>query len=417
MQLLKYRNFTLLWISYFVSLMGDWVLDIALPILVYQLTGSGTALGAMVAVEAIPGIILAPIAGVFVDRWNRQRVLIWTNILLGLSVLLLFLVQTAAQLWIIFLVGFLNACLGTFLYPARTALVPDLVPESELTRANSIMTLTVQGSRLIGPALGGAAISLAGPQLSFALDAASFFFAALCIAAIQLTTLTLSSEEPTSEKGVYGVYRDLIAGLQVIFSTPVLWATLMVWSVLILAAGAVTAVMVVFVREALGGAEANLGYLLSAQGLGTLMGGAAMMIFAARIKPVTAIIGGIFLAGVLFLIVANTSSLMVAAIALWGMGIMMAVSGIGIHTTFQTTPPEQFRGRVLATNNAVASLMLFLGAALAGFLTDTIGIRAVLNSAALLTIGAALLALTLLRPNNETSTEAPRRATEAIENP
>ena len=394
MKLLLTRNFGLLWSSRLISRLGDWILDVALPIWVYQLTGSGALLGAMVAIEMIPGIVLAPFAGVLADRIDRKKVAIITNLLLGLSVLLLFLVRSPEQIWLVFVVALLNALLGVFLSPALNAMVPELVPTEQLLQANSLLTMTVQSMRLIGPAIGGMLIALAGPRLAFGLDALSFFLAALCLAGIHWTR-----EEQAEVEELTSVWDDIRAGLVMIQSNFILRTTLVVWSVMMLAAGVVSALLVVFVHEALAGTDASFGYILSAQGLGMLLGGIAIMALGERVKPISAFTIGLLAFSVLFLAGANAPNVPIAALLVCGMGVTMAIVAISDTTIFQTATPSHFRARVLASNSAVSSLMILIGAVGAGVLSDILGVRIVFNLAAILSLISALLALSLLGPN------------------
>src|SRR5262245_54601932 len=99
---LRQRNFALLWIAGLISLMGDWMLGIALPVAVYDMTGSVVAMGGMLLAGSLPGILFSSLAGVFVDRWERRRTMIIVNILLAISILPLLLVRSADWLWLIY---------------------------------------------------------------------------------------------------------------------------------------------------------------------------------------------------------------------------------------------------------------------------------------------------------------------------
>src|SRR5207248_2834049 len=138
---LRQRNFVLLWLGGLISLIGDWVLIVGLPIYVYLLTHSVLALGITLLVSTIPNIVLGSIAGVFVDRWDRKRTMVITNLLLALALLPLLLVRTADRVWIVYLVAFVEACLEQFFSPAQNALLPALVEEAHLVQANSLNAL------------------------------------------------------------------------------------------------------------------------------------------------------------------------------------------------------------------------------------------------------------------------------------
>src|SRR5690349_20630066 len=134
--LVRQRNFGCIWLGGLISLIGDWMLLTALPVYVYQSTGSTLATGAMLAARVIPRVLLGSVAGVFVDRWDRRRTLIVANLLLALGLLPLLLVTSGENLWLVYVVAFVQSAMGQFVPPALGALLPHLVQECELLRAN-----------------------------------------------------------------------------------------------------------------------------------------------------------------------------------------------------------------------------------------------------------------------------------------
>lgn len=391
--LFRNPSFVYLWASRLVSRLGDWVLDVVLPIWVYQLTGSAAALGVMVVIESLPGLLLAPLVGVYVDRWNRKYVLMVGNLLLGLAILPLFLVRSAETLFLVYGVALLNACLGLVVSPAQSAWVPELLPSAQLQRANSILVMTVHTTRFVGPVLGGILITLATPQLAIALDALSFLVAALLIALIPEPEQSSTIESPQKPN----LYRDMVAGMVVIRSHPLLSIKLAVWAVMMGASGAVGTVLLVFVRTVLDGSDASYGYILAGQGLGMVVGGLWVMAMGDRLKPLPAFAWGLLAFGIVFLLGVNTSQLWVAGILVCALGFTAPMVAISDSTITQLVAPPAFRGRVFATHEAVTSLMFLTGAGLAGFFSEVVGVRVVLNGAAVLTLLAAMLAMRLLK--------------------
>src|SRR5215470_5438421 len=115
---LRQRNFGLLWFGGLISLAGDWMLNVALPIYVYTLTGSALATGGMLIARIIPNLLLGSVAGVFVDRWDRRHTMIVANLLMALALLPLLLVRSADWLWLVYLVAFVQATIAQFFRPA-----------------------------------------------------------------------------------------------------------------------------------------------------------------------------------------------------------------------------------------------------------------------------------------------------------
>jgi MFS family permease len=152
---LRKRNFALLWLAAMISRSGDWVLLVGLPIYVYLLTHSVLAISITLVAAFLPQIALGSVAGVLVDRWDRKQVMVVSNLLLALGLLPLLLVRTPDHVWIIYVVSFVETSLEQFFTPAENALLPALVGEEHLVPANSLNSLVLNLSRLVGPALGG----------------------------------------------------------------------------------------------------------------------------------------------------------------------------------------------------------------------------------------------------------------------
>ena len=151
---LRHRDFVLLWTAGLISMTGNWMLLVAVPVTVLTVTGSSTATGAAVAAGLVPRILVAPLAGVYVDRWDRRRALVWANVLQVGLVLPLALVDDAGDMWIVIGSTFAMGCVAQVVSTAENALLPTLVPGGETGRANALNALNNNLSRLAGPALG-----------------------------------------------------------------------------------------------------------------------------------------------------------------------------------------------------------------------------------------------------------------------
>src|SRR5579872_2894603 len=152
---LRQRNFALLWSGGLISLAGDWVLMIGLPIYVLILTHSVLATSLMMIAARLPNLLFGVVAGVFVDRWNRQRIMVVGDVLSALWLLPLLFVTSADRVWLVYIVAFVESSIEQFFVPAENAMVPNLVSKEQLVAANSLSALSSNLARLIGPALGG----------------------------------------------------------------------------------------------------------------------------------------------------------------------------------------------------------------------------------------------------------------------
>src|SRR5262245_27297676 len=217
---LQLRDFRLLWLAQIVSDFGDSLTTLALLILVNQLTGSTAALATMAIVLAIPQVTFGLVAGVYVDRMDRKRIMIVSDLLRGFLVLGFTLVGSRDQLWLLYLIGFAQATIGTFFTPARGALTPHLVPPTGLLAANSLAQTSRVIFGLLGTAAAGVLIGALGVFWpAFALDALTFFISALLVSRIVASS---RSDAPDSPGDVRSIVRQLGAGLSLIHRTRVL---------------------------------------------------------------------------------------------------------------------------------------------------------------------------------------------------
>jgi len=199
--LLRQRNFGLLWFGGLVSFTGDWILFTGLPLFVFDLTGSTLSTAGVFAASMLPRIVWGSLAGVLVDRWDRRRTLVATNLVQAVGLLPLLLVDSHGRLWIVYAVAFFQASLEELATPAEGALLPRLVPEAELVTANALNSLNNNLARLTGPVIAGFTIVAAGLQGIAVLDAVSFLTAAGLIAAIRVTPAPASRRYRTRLPG------------------------------------------------------------------------------------------------------------------------------------------------------------------------------------------------------------------------
>jgi predicted MFS family arabinose efflux permease len=381
---LRQRNFALLWWAGLVSIAGDWTLRIALPIFVLQLTGSALATSGAVIATMAPVLFVGLVAGVFVDRWDRRKVLVVVSIAQGVALLPLLAVDSAAHLWIVYAVLFVESALSQFFMPAENALLPSLVDNGQLPVANSLNALNNNIARLAGPALGGllaAAIGLTGVVL---VDTISFLLAAALIAGIRgsyAVARGTSARRP-------GVRRELAEGLRVVGRSPMAKALLVMAGVLAIGEGVMGGLFAIFVTGPLHGSARELGWTMSAQAIGGLLGGLAGVRIAARIAPERLLTWALVAFGLLDVAIFNyprwTGVLWPGLVLFVVVGVPAALGGATWMTLLQRVVADAYLGRVFSVALVVESVSGLLGATLGGTLADRLG---VLN---LLTIQGAL---------------------------
>jgi MFS family permease len=401
------RGFALLWSAGLISWLGNWVLIVALPIYVYERTGSALATGTMFVVQALPALLLGSVAGVFVDRWDRKRVMVLSDLLRGLFLLPLLLVPSTDAIWIVYVVGFLGECVARFAEPAFNAALPVVVGEERLVEANSLWQLGANGARLVGPPLGGALVALFGLEAAVLLDSASFFVSGALVAALALPRgaarpAPAGPAEPTHREAALGqlraVFSDWLAGLRLVRRSPLVSALFLVIAVNMVAEGVLSIAYPVWVYELLGGGAREVGWLLSAQALGSIAGALLVGRFAGLLPPgrlmgVCGIVLGSYWAAMVLL----RPTLEVAILLMAVIGIPLIGGSVAINSLLQGGVHDAYRGRVFGALATTIAVMGLLGRAFATLLGDALGVTALLAIVATFDALAGLAALVLLR--------------------
>jgi MFS family permease len=402
---LRQRNFGLLWLAGLISLAGDWMLRIALPIYVYQLTGSALATSTMLIAGMLPDLLFGSIAGVFVDRWDRKRTMVICNLLLAIGLLPLLAVRSADQIWLLYLVAFYESTVAQFFGPAENALLPQLVDETHLVAANSLNSLNNNLARLIGPALGGIVAGLLGVVGVALIDAATFLLAAALIALISGTFKPLKAPADDAPDSVgqawAAVPREWLAGLQLIRRERVVMILFALIAITSLGEGVFGVLFVVFVNRILGGAAQEIGWLMSAQAVGGLIGGVLVGWIGNKASSITLIGLGALAFGLIDLAIFNYPAFFpgftLALILFVAVGIPGVAMRTGMNTLLQSAVADEFRGRVFGTYGMTGALLALIGATLAGTLGDRIGTVTLLNIQGGVYVIAGLLVPVLLR--------------------
>jgi MFS family permease len=363
LELLRHRNFALLWWGGLVSLTGNRVLSVALPFYVYSETGSTLATAAMVIATIVPSMLFSSVAGVFVDRWNRKQVTVISNFLLALVLLPLLVVSVTGWLWVVYLVAFLETTLPTFFRSAENALLPRVVEKDRLVPANSLNALNDTLARLTGPALGG--ILLAN------INGASFSW------------LKFRNE-----------WRE---SFTIIRRHRVLASLLIVLSVVTLGGTMIDPLIAPFVYEVIKGNAAQFGWMLTVQGLGGVVGGLLIGRLTRR-GSVTSLFGiSCIVIGILLFVMFQSTSVAFVIVLAFVVGIASVGSRVGSQTLLQENTEDSYRRRVFGILTMTGSTLELLSVSFAGIMAERLGIVPILSVAAGITVMAGVLALVLLK--------------------
>ncbi len=403
---LRQRNFSLLWSAGLISMIGDWMLFIALPIYVYKLTGSALATSTMFIAEMIPSLLLGSVAGVFVDRWNRKRIMVITNLLLALGLLPLLLVHSTAWLWVVYVVAFVESVLTQFFTPAESALPPLLVSEEHLGPANSLNSLNKNIARLVGPPLGGIVAGLLGLPGITLMDAATFLIAGGMIALIVMKSghIQEESEIVSTAAGrkhpIVTVWREWLEGLRLVKRERLVSIMFVLFAVTSLGEGVFGVLFVVFVYKILHGGALQLGWLMGAQAVGGLVGSVLVGYVFKFLSPSRLIGISAILFGLIDLVIFNYPAFFPGFALAVILFVLVGIPGVGTmtssYTLLQTAVADEYRGRIFGAIGTTGALFMLSGTILAGFLGDHVGVVTVLNTQGVVYVLAGVFALVTL---------------------
>jgi predicted MFS family arabinose efflux permease len=347
------RNLKLLWWGQIVSQLGDWFNAIALYSLLYELTGSATAVAVLMVLQFLPAAIITPFAGVIIDRFDRRKIMITADIVRGVVILGLLLVRTPGTVWIAYVViAIAVAATGCFA-PAKSSTLPSIVAREDLVTANALSTGTWSVMLAIGASIGGLVSAAFGRNTTFALNALSFFISAVFVAKTRVPPRVEAPARAGLAPFVDGLkylaeHRD-VASFAVIKAG---WATV----------GGALLILTVFGQRVFpinGSADAGTGILYAARGLGAIAGSWLVTHLASRSSDrlVRLVAPSFFLAGGFYALVGVAPSIWIAAVFVIGAHICGSTLWVASNVLLQLNVSEQFRGRVFSVELAAMTLI------------------------------------------------------------
>ena len=364
----RYRDFRLFWLSLFVSNVGTWMQMTATNWLLYQLTDSPFQLGLNGIFRAVPAIFLGLISGTFADRYDRKRLLLWTQLALALLSLGLAILDDSGsiQAWQIYAFTFISAAVGSFDGPARQALFPSLVPRSVLPNAIALNSLLWKGAALLGPSLGGIAISLLGTSGAFYANAASFL-------AVVVALMMMRSYSPAAEKR-HDFFGEMKEGFTYMVSKPII-VGVMVMEAVSSVFGLDHAMLTIFASDVFRVGAHGFGFLQSSRGLGAVLGSSLFIGMGQQPAQGKILLVAAILYGVGFAAFGVAPSFGLAVILLAMVGATDAIWSAARGTILQLTTPERFRGRVMGVFQLSNRGLHPLGQTETGLMVPLIGAR------------------------------------------
>jgi MFS family permease len=367
---LRHRNYRLFFIGQGISLVGTWLTRFATSWVAYKLTHSGTILGLVSFFGQMPSALLSPLAGVLVDRLDRHRVIVITQIAAALqsAALAIFMFTGMMTVWHLLWLGAIQAVINAFDMPARQSFMGQMVGDkADLPNAIALNSSIVNGARLLGPMFAAALVALVGEAWCFTIDAASYI--AVIISLLMMTVP--KSEAPKLRSKHVG--RDMLDGWRYAMTHKLVRAVLLLFAAISVLGGAYIVLMPLVAGSTLGGGPDTLGILMAAAGLGALIG-ALYLASRESVHGLVNVIGyATTLLGLGLVALRFAPSVWIAAplVLVCGMGWMVQMAST--NTIIQSTVDTKMLGRVMSLYGVAFFAGYPVGAMLLGWVADQIG--------------------------------------------
>ena len=382
------RSFTLMWIGQLVTEMGTSLTALASSIYVYKITGSALNVGLMMMASAAPSLVVGLIAGVFVDRYDRKRIMMGSDLIRAVLIAAIPFLLPVNVAWLYILV-MLSAAVGQFFNPAHASVLPEIATEEELNAANSLMAISSFGALVIGYAAAGLIAGQYPIEWVFYIDAFTFLISATLIALTQIPKINVDEET-----NVASVFQNLRAGFRVITSSKLLRSMFIVFFFIFITFGFGNAIRLPFSIKALGATEFEFGLIESVTLIGFVIASLWMAQLGDRLREgqwLAISFIGMGFTGIAFSV---SSVVWMALIIIVIEGFLNAPSVIARSLIMQRNTPREARGRVFSAFFVMRDTMFMSGMALAG-LADVFDVRWLYLIGSLLVLGLGIWALIL----------------------
>jgi MFS family permease len=374
-----------LWFAQLISTIGDAFTMIAAGIYIFRLTGSTMQVGLMLIATSVPTMLLGLFAGVFVDRYDRKKIMVAAHLSRAVLIFLIPFLLPYNLAWL-YIIVMLTSSIGTFFDPAFDSVLPEIATDEELTAANSMIAISSFGSTAIGFAASGliASYSL---EWAFYIDAATFLISGLLLMSLKVPKIEV---EDVTTAGV--VFRNLQEGIQVLWQTSLLRSLLIVGAVYALSAGMWNTLLLPFATEVLAATEFQYGIQEGITSVGFVLGSFFMARYAEKLREGVWICLSLLLTAVFGMIYALSSQVSLATMMVFITGFLNAWYYVARRTLMQRNTNREMRGRIFGAMMTIGHVIMLIGMGIAGF-ADFMGIRETMIGAVLLTGFAGAVAL------------------------
>jgi MFS family permease len=382
------RDFSLLWTGQLVSTIGSALTSLAASIYIYRLTGSALSVGLMLMATAAPSLLVGLFAGVFVDRYDRRKIMITADVLRAILILLIPVLVPLNVIWL-YVIVMLTSAIGQFFDPAHESVLPEVASEEELASANSLIAISQFGSTAVGFAAAGLIAASTNINWAFYADALTFLISAACVYLIRIKPI--QAEEETSAAVVL---KNLRAGVRQLFNTPVLRSLFAVQVVVLISFGLSNTLLLPFALTALNATEFEYGLQEGLTSIGFVVGSLLMAKAFDRLQAGAWLAISFFGMGAIGVIYSSLQSVPLAIALITFSGLFNAPSSIGRRVIVQRNTPPEMRGRVSSAFFVARDVLFLVGMGAAG-LADFMDVRLLYLISALMLVAAGAVLLFL----------------------
>jgi DHA3 family macrolide efflux protein-like MFS transporter len=399
------RDFSLLWTAQLVSTIGSSLTDLAAGILVFRITGSALSVGLMLMATAVPSLIVGLVAGVFVDRFDRKKILMASDLIRAALVASIpfFIGINVALLYVIVLI---NSAVKQFFDPANDSVLPDIASDEELAAANSFLSISSFGSTAIGFAAAGLLAASFDIEWAFWIDSLTFLFSASCVLFVRIRPTV------TQERSTVGVViANLREGIGYLAGSSLLRTLFLVGAPVFFSFGLWNVLLLPFATRALHATTFEYGLQEGLTSVGFVVGSLLMARYGDRLREGTWMVGSFLAMGIIGVLYGTSTNVLFAIAMVMLSGFFNSPSSIARRLILQRNVPREMRGRVFAAFFVGRDLLFLVGMGAAG-LADIIDVRVLVVAASLILIASA--AITQLSPALATPAAEWRRAIQLL---
>lgn len=390
--------FRRLWVAGIVSDAGDWLMFIALPLVVLQLSGSALGTSLAFLLELVPPVVLAPLIARVVDRLPHKHVMVVAMAVQALALLPLLAVRDGSDLHLVYGVIVVHATCAAFFEPAKNALLPTLVAPAQVTSANALVGLNNDLGRLVGGPVGGVLLAVSGIGVVALVDVATYVVAVALVLSLPRAVRDTAPRPAVARRGVRD--RDRHDGILHVLSVPAIRGPVIVVLAAAVAQGLFVVLFVFFVTDVIHGSETDVGLLRGVQAIGAIGAGAVLGVLGARLDLLRLTLVGIVTFTVLTAVTWNaafvTSAVPLYAVLFAAMGVPAVLFGAGLTSLLQRADDDGTRGSAFAALGLAQAVGQAIGLLAAGLLQDRLGTVPLLEVQAGTYAVATVLALVLL---------------------